>query len=165
MDFLNTLYVGEDKKEAALGYCTIYEPVSNFQGMVGLHGLAALMMAAVLQGVDYVGQVSLEEFEQMCGKMPHAGTYNFSAENSTLDTKMDAALQISRGSYTELMLAMEGGMTGVKVYTVKPLDYYFSYMIKMMTEGMLDACPVIISESDGMVMYGLGLLEMLGSLS
>jgi hypothetical protein len=164
MDFLNTLYVGEDKKEAALGYCTIYEPVLSFQGALGLHGLAALLMAAVLQGADYVGQMSLAEFEQECGKIPHVGTYNFSAENSTLEMKMDVALQINRERYIEFMLAMEGGMTGVKIYTVKPLDYYFSYMIKMMTEGELDACPVMISESDGMVMYGIGLMTVLENM-
>lgn len=164
MDFLNTLYVGEDKKEAALGYCTIYEPVAELEGMFGLHGLAAVMMEAVMQGVDYMGQMSLAEFEQACGKIPHVGTYNFSAENSTLDMKMDAALQINRESYIEFMLAMQGGMTGVKVYTVKPLDYYLSYMIKMMTEGELDACPIMISESEGMVMYGLGLMAMLGGM-
>jgi hypothetical protein len=161
MDFLNTLYVGEDKKEAALGYCTIYEPVAEFEGVFGLHGLAAVMMEAVMQGVDYMGQMPLAEFEQACGKIPHVGTYNFSAENSTVDTKMDAALQINRESYIELMLATKGGMTGVKIYTVKPLDFYFSLIIKDMTEGMLDACPVMISESDGMVMYGLGIMAML----
>jgi hypothetical protein len=162
MDFLNTLYVGEDKKEAALGYCTIYEPVADYQGMLGLHGFAALLMNAVLQGASYTGQMSLTEFEQMCGKLPPLGAYNFSAENSTLEMKMDAALQINRESYIELMLAMEEGMTGVKVYTIKPLDYYFSDMIKMITGRELDACPIMISESDGMVMYGLGLLAMLG---
>lgn len=162
MDFLNTLYVGEDKKEAALGYCTIYEPVADYQGMIGLHGLAALMMDALMQGADYVGQMSLTEFEQACGKFPHVGgTYNFSAENSTLEMKLDCAAQINRESYIEAMLAMEGGITGVKVYTVKPLDFYFSMMIKMMTEEMLDAVPIMIIESEDTVMYGLGLMAML----
>ena len=161
MDFLNTLYVGEDKKAAALGYCTIYEPVADYQGMIGLHGLAALMMDAILQGVDYVGQMTLAEFEQACGKFPHAGTYNFSAENSTLEMKMDTALQINRETFLE-MLAAEEGITGAKIYTVKPLDFYFSLMIKTSTEEMLDAVPIMIIEDEDMVLYGLGLLATLG---
>lgn len=164
MDFLNTLYVGEDKKEVALGYCTIYEPVADYQGMIGLHGLAALVMDAILQGTDYVGQMSLEEFEQACGKFPHAGTYNFSAENSTLDLKLDCAAQINRESYIEFMLAMEGGITGAKIYTVKPLDFYFSLMIKMMTKEMLDAMPIMIIEGDNMVLYGIGLMALLENM-
>lgn len=165
MDFLNTLYVGEDKKEVALGYCTIYEPVADLEGMIGLHGFAALLMEAIMEGVDYMGQMPLAEFEQMCGKFPHvAGTYNFSAENSTSDIKIDCPAQINREGYIEVMLALEGGMTGLKIYTVKPLDYVFSAIIKSMTEGELDACPIIISESEGMVMYGLGLLQLLGGM-
>ena len=164
MDFLNTLYVGEDKKEAALGYCTIYEPVAELEGMFGLHGLVAIMMEAIMQGVDYTGRMSLAEFEQACGKIPHVGTYNFSAENSTLEMKMDAVLQINRESYLEFMLMAEAGMSGVKIYTVKPLDLFFSSIIKSMTEGESDACPIMIMESEGMVLYGLGLFAMLGGI-